>query len=62
MIMYLLTINVDKLSQIEPLVLYVKEKVIPSVEDIAPNTLEDVKEYLVPTKKNQIAQRVQHEL
>ena len=40
----------------------VKEKVLPSVEDIAPNTLEDVKEYLVPTKKNQIAQRVQQEI
>ena len=62
MIMYLLTVNVDKLWLIEPSVLDVKEKFLPSVEDIAPNTLEDVKEYLVPTKKNQIAHRVQQEL
>ena len=52
MIMYLLTVNVENLWLFEPSMLDVKEKFIPSVEDIAPNTLEDVKEYLVPTKKN----------
>ena len=62
MIMLLLTVNVGRLWLIEPSVLDVKEKFLPSVEDIAPNTLEDVKEYLVQTKKNQIAHRVQQEL
>ena len=62
MIMYLLTVNVENLWLFEPSVLDVKEKFLPSVEDIAPNTLEELKEYLVPTKKNQIAQRVQQEL
>ena len=60
--MYLLTVNVEKMWLFEPSVLDVKEKFLPSVEDIAPNTLEELKEYLVPTKKNQISQRVQKEL
>ena len=52
MIMYLLTVNVENLWLFEPSVLDVKEKFLPLVEDIAPNTLEELKEYLVPTKKN----------
>ena len=62
MIMYLLNVNVENLWLFEPSVLDVKDKFLPSVEDIAPNTLEELKEYLVPTKKNQIAQKVQHKL